>query len=167
MVRPVIYLDVDGVLNALHWRNEPPPDTWDDFEYHPNVNPDPEYYVNNECFNLWLSKKMVAAIVALDADVKWLTTWRECAPKTIAPLVDAPEWPYLEWYRSKAQALLADQENEPRPFIWIDDDVAEERYLPLLSPEWEEKFLLIRPDGRTGLLPEEVEQIAEWIEGLK
>lgn len=165
MTRPVLYLDVDGVLNALHWRDEPPLETWDDFVHHANIAPYPD---SPDAYNLWLSKKMVAEIAALDIDVFWLTTWRDAAPAVIAPLVDAPEWPYIKWYRSKAHALVNHQEDERRPFIWIDDDVADERFFPMfadqvISPD----YLLIRPDGRVGITPADIEQMKTWLDDLK
>lgn len=83
-MRPVIFLDVDGVINSLqHLYGRSCWQAPDD----PTVQ---EHYVNP--YNLYVPDYMPGLLVALHAvtDIYWLTTWREEANEKISPLVGLP-----------------------------------------------------------------------------
>lgn len=169
MSRPVIYLDMDGVLNALGNAVFKESD-WGDFKNYPNIKPD-DIPFGQLGYDLALSKNMVSEIASLPVEVLWLTTWRHDAPKHVAPLVDAPEWEVLDYQAEKGAAIAQDQAYDPRPFIWIDDFEATEENLKFFLDEENEyiPFILIKPDGRTGLRKDHLNEIWEflgWIESL-
>lgn len=173
MSRPVIYLDVDGVLNMLG-RSEDAEgnECWGDFVVHPNVKPDdiPNF---GQGYDLCMSKSMVAALAALPADVVWLTTWRHDAAKHVAPLVGAPEWPVIDWAYEKGAALAQDQAANPRPFVWVDDwEATEANLIYFMGKQLETSkvpYQLIKPDPRQGLTRANMRAIQgflDWLESL-
>ena len=112
---------MDGVLNAVTCGRKPPPDAFDDLTLTKCIG-----------FKIRYSPKMGARLAALDADIVWLTTWRGFANAKIAPLFRWQPMPVLDskdddgvqlqgWWKSEAADayLMAN----PRPFVWIDDDL--------------------------------------------
>ena len=58
-------------------------------------------------------------------------------------------------------------EKDPRPFVWIDDDIDFLRDQGLTPREWADGVsvpsLLIAPDTRTGLLPRQLDAVEEFL----
>jgi len=125
-----LLLDVDGCLNFFGGRTALDKDN---FEL---PWPTREEAVVRGYTIVW-SPDMLAALDALDLEIVWLTTWRESAVNDLAPVLGwgadfrvlhplpEDEWMYqtvasIKW---KLPALLADQEADPSPFIWVDDEV--------------------------------------------
>jgi hypothetical protein len=54
-------------------------------------------------------------------------------------------------------------EHQPRPFVWIDDDIEFLRNETATPREWAESMpipsLIIAPDTRTGLLPRQLDAV--------
>jgi hypothetical protein len=161
-MRPVVFLDVDGVLNAVPYDRDP--EGFDDFE-------------RAQCLHFWItySKKMGERLAALDADLMWLSTWGSDANNYIGPLFG---WYPLgvvgrsvydrqsSWWKSfAARRFLADY---PRPFIWLDDDLTLAQQSGAI--DWVDNYklpkLLIAPVTHRGLLPEHLERIETWIADL-
>lgn len=159
--RPRLYLDVDGVLNVLAPAGtNPGADSWDDLTFHEQV---PSHA---GAFDLRLSKQMVAEVAALEADVAWLTTWRSDAVAEVAPLVDAPDWPWLDWQDDKTEAVVTDQRRMPRPFVWIDDMAATRHDVHVVAAQLEVPLpvhLLIRPSPTVGLRQADIARIRTFL----
>ena len=134
-MRTTIYLDVDGVLNAVSRRN-------------PTVTSSgwPEYGWESAPINgypIRWAKSLIAALNELaarpDVTFKWLTTWTHDAAKVLSPAIgiDGQDWEVLEgdqhawggkrgWW--KLEAIQSDVlSTKPDQFIWIDDDLSMER----------------------------------------
>jgi hypothetical protein len=151
-----LYLDVDGVLST--W-GAPTDSAFDDWR--------------EEAGTKW-SPSMVGAVGALDVDLTWLTTWGERANSVLAPLYGWPEKPALAhgpertWWKLDA---LVTSHTKGVPFIWVDDEMnlqrhdlgggdgIFERFLDWL----ESPILLICPRGSTGLSPEHLEAMGQFI----
>lgn len=125
-----IYLDVDGVLNAVSKRTPSLKITgWDDWTIK-RVGRWPIHH----------SPAMIAELNALaardDVTFKWLTTWEDDAAKVLSPAIglngqdwevlhgDQHAWRGANWW--KLQAIRADVEAGAGNFIWIDDDISAE-----------------------------------------
>lgn len=156
--RPVLLLDVDGVLNRL--KDLADKEGFDDFDT----------AICNGRFTIRYSRRMGERLAALEADIVWLTTWENDANEWIGPLFGWPELPFIErgghdarnrwWKSSAAELYLAEH---PRSLIWIDDDLAEGMgFAPWLST-YEPGRLLIAPYPTRGLLPRHLEQVEAWI----
>lgn len=126
-----IYLDVDGVLNALssgaprnntHWFGD-----WGSKRI--------------EGFPILWSKELIEEINTLterdDITVKWLTTWGDLAALSLSPKIGlkGENWeflvsedmldPYRWWKLFKIQEDI--EKTNPEKVIWIDDDIPFER----------------------------------------
>lgn len=140
-MRPVVLLDIDGVLNAIDEDPEGPrrapygePEEWlTDLVPIAGV----EYPVRvHRSVCEWLGRLREVA------DVRWLTTWShgDRCNSVIAPLVGLPELPIecYERYRHRSKyvdpaslcwwklsAVQEAAEREPwRPIVWVDDDIS-------------------------------------------
>lgn len=152
----VLFLDVDGVLNAVTPASQPPVG-WPDFAHHPNVNGYP----------LWLSRQMMARLLEFDVEIVWCTTWEHDAPRMIAPLVQAPDFRVLSLgLDSKATVVTRELRARPQPWIWIDDDAIASgptnAILHLGLPGH-----VVRPSFDVGLTEAEIDGIAEFLDGLR
>lgn len=165
MTRPVVLLDVDGVLNAYRYddRNG---EGFGDFQ-------------TAECggYRITYSQKMGDRLAALDADIVWLTTWKQGnkCNELIGPLFGWGELPVLggtervrysthddyQWW--KLDLAFSYISENPRPFVWVDDDLlyefgAEDTMKSLCQP-----CLLIAPSPHTGITVAEMERIEEFV----
>jgi hypothetical protein len=120
-MKPVIFLDIDGVLNIAGWKPAKPETDWPDLEYHKVQNGEGVY-------PMWLSKAMGERLCALDAEIQWLTTWGHDAvqvAKIIGLPLDlevaaVPQRTFRNW---KLDGVIDFHLQHPdRPFVWLDDD---------------------------------------------
>lgn len=169
-VRPIIALDIDGVLNPCH---RDAPALSPDWKFEPMA-------LGLKVFHLHLSKEMGQAIRDL-GDVHWLTTWikggdqanPEIAPKLgwpPMPLIEIVEKPYrmsesgMKWKRTSMEAFL--QQPGP-PVIWIDDcmddffDLDEDGPGSKFDPHY--RLFTICPDESVGLLRSHLDVAKEWL----
>lgn len=181
-VRPVLYLDWDGVINFYGSRNQYSKrsgfsymrrgSAYDLINHH-----DPNSFVDYSrgSFPLNWSAELLKKLAALPVEIVILSTWRHSFVK----LVEATQWELenyrvLDWedgpkdreHSGKIDALLADQLANPRPFIWADDEAHEfytDEHRALLShvPQ-----LLLAPDENIGLKLSDYELILRFLEGL-
>lgn len=149
----MVYLDVDGVLSALSSRHA--------------FRDGRRYVVDG--FQLTLSRALGTRLKALDADLRWLTTWAEEANQ-VGALIGLPALAVAAipppgatasgpW---KWEALRQVVEKEDRPFVWVDDDA-----INVEAETWAAQFprqaLLIKPRGNRGLSPDELDVIEQFI----
>lgn len=184
-MKPVIYLDVDGVLNAIPFKiNKLRKAGWSDWQKS-NV-PSP-IKGDDRVFPFWTSKEMGAALLSLNCDIEWLTTWGEEADTHIADLVGLPKGlpvtSTIDTYRDtrpssglfvvnsfnwKLEGILTDQEKNPRPFIWIDDDAidfAAETYLKENCGDT--PWHLVKTAAHMGLSKFDVDGIRKFLKTLE
>jgi hypothetical protein len=172
--RPHLFLDVDGVLNAFELDLGTDVDRFDDFEVH-------EVELEFEggrphTFVVCLSPAMAGRLARLAVDIEWATTWEHRADSAIAPLCGLPrglpvlspldeaeEWD-LDW---KFLAVRRSVEGDPRPFVWIDDDIDFFQDGPVTAREWAASSsvpnLLIAPGSETGLLPQQLDAVEDFV----
>ena len=167
-----IYLDVDGVLNAV---SPSTPRTWG--------------WGESECvtvngFPIRYSPMMVDRFNVLaardDVTVWWLTTWEHDAASLLAPAIglDGGTWDVLgaESHYSKElaggwwkwHALVDHFLSHGRRAVWIDDDLSYDRE----AQEWAARhvadgtLLTISPLTHRGLTLTEFDAIEAWIDGV-
>lgn len=165
-MKPLILLDVDGVLNAV-CSGKTPDNEFGDFQ---------EARVG--LFGgliITYSPEMGRRLAALDADIHWLTTWKTWANEHIAPLFAWAPFPVVPdidpmekrgwWKASGARAVL---EADPRPFVWIDDDLYYSVQDDPSIMDWIDALkvprLLLTPSTERGILPAQMEMVEEFVE---
>ena len=168
-MRTIIYLDVDGVINAISG-NPPKANTQWTGEWSKEKIED--WWI------LW-SHELVENINLLaardDVTVKWLTTWQELAPKELCPVtgIQGQSWEVLygdihshgymgaDWW--KLDAIQEDLDKErPDKAVWIDDDI----YMFRRAMDWAENHPEIRvvcPTMAHGVTKKHINGIIEFI----
>ena len=104
-------------------------------------------------------------------EVLWLTTWQRDAQIHLAPLLELPRFELAGTYDSDApwrwwkhDVVTSLWQADPRPFVWIDDDLALFRD----ALEWVEALpadnaLAVAPDPSAGLTPEHLNVIERFV----
>lgn len=160
-----VYLDVDGVINALGRGRSP----W------------PEGSLRQRRINGFIitwSTDLIDRLNALAArphvHFHWLTTWLSDAPQMLAPQIrlDGADWPvvgadhhetvaYPDWWKLHA---IREVISEDRRAVWIDDDLYEPK-----AKDWAltlgDRIMVVQPDPRVGIGPDMMSMIEEWIGG--
>ena len=161
--RPILAVDVDGVLNAISGGKPAP--GWretkaDGFRIR---------------FNPSHGARLLAIAEETGAELVWCTTWEKLANQYIRQLVGLPELPYVPMepgragrkfseYASvgamKAQAMRAYAGD--RPFCWLDDEPdAADELRSLAVPH-----LVVHVDDETGLQDEHFTMARAWLLSL-
>ncbi len=172
-VDPVLYLDIDGVVNIIKPRKQGTPHVWPDVKRLRVRNPyyRDNYGIGSGMLNLHLSKMMARNLMALDCDIEWLTTWGHYSHEFVGEWLEMPEdtkvtaspsdiagytasglWivpnsPAPNW---KVEAIRRDQEENPRPFIFADDELADEEARTWLDGEVSEEHIYVIPNRTDG-----------------
>jgi hypothetical protein len=173
-VRPHLFLDVDGVLNAFELLPDRDFPGFDDFDVHQVVFEWEDG--SSRGFVVCLSPAMGSRIAALPADISWATTWGHRADSHIAPLCGLPRGlPVLSrpvnatdpWGGWKFHEVRRTVEGDLRPFVWLDDDIDSFRSGSMTAREWASNLsipsLLIAPDPQSGVLPEQIDLIEDFL----
>ena len=155
--RPLLALDVDGVLNPFR-ATQAPRKHFEGYRRH-----------TLKGYRLWLTPEHGKLLLDLDLDIVWATTWEDDANELVAPLVGLPQTlPVLHMNFpddlrddgcGKRPALS--RFVETRPLIWVDDDLGASDY------EWADSLaqpsLLLAPDPHVGLTRPHIEKIGGFV----
>lgn len=164
MNKPLLGLDVDGVLNAFGDPFELPSHT----EMHVGG-----YWVllNIEEHPRWITE------LKDHFDIVWATMWTHKANEYIAPVLGIGPFPVIDHNQildsvdsrmldgiDSFKIATIDPYIGNRPFAWIDDDISH------AAKEWASErdapTKLVRPDPMLGMQREHIDQLIEWAEGL-
>ncbi|MFJ2144376.1 HAD domain-containing protein [Glutamicibacter sp. NPDC087831] len=165
----IIYLDVDGVINAIRSGTPSQKRTgFIDFRR-----------VTVRSFQIQYAQELIGWLNAIsqieNVEIKWLTTWLEDAPKNLCPAIglfgwdwevlggDLTDWGGAHWW--KLQAIRDDfNKEQPSLAIWIDDDIKLEREALFWVAETE-GVIAYSPDPLDGLTQNELHEITHTIDG--
>jgi hypothetical protein len=158
----VTFLDVDGVIFPM----AKPGPTWPDWEA--TVRDDEDG---------WVSPAQTAALTALGTEFVWLTSWTERArafDDLLGPLpVLAPsgDEPVNGWWKIDAALTFLDEHPEFTNVVWVDDELDQDNgsgrthreVIAEMLATLDIGHLLVCPDPDTGMAPEDIADIADWL----
>ena len=166
-LRPILAVDVDGVLNRCDWRAREAPAGWLDAKV--------------LGFRIRHNPGHGAALLAVaertGAELAWCTTWEQLANDHIRHLVGLPELPVVPMKPGKAGLRFGERRSVgvtkamamaayagDRPFCWLDDepDAADELAVLCDTPH-----LVVRVDEETGLADEHLKLAEAWLAGWR
>lgn len=178
MTTPVWLLDIDGVLNAVGglsvYRTKWPKAKW--YESTMTIDLEPPWeFGNGDAVLLKVAGPVRDFIVEMHerdlAEIRWHTTWQSRAQR-LANWLDLPTFPihkapeYLDgdrsgWWKLPAAKRVVDDEG--RALLWTDDHIRYE-----VRPDHrlieDPRNLVIWPDDRFGLSPDELTRIRIYLE---
>ncbi|GAA0938457.1 HAD domain-containing protein [Nonomuraea longicatena] len=163
-MRPLLLVDVDGVLNPLG------PLSADFRRYRCPL----EGPLGSEVYTVHLNHRHGTRLLELalrtGAELVWATTWEEHANEWIAPRIGLPRLPVIpvgtahgttrgEMFKTPGVADYV----AGRPFVWFDDMIhaADDAYLR--AHPGVGAFLLVQVDPRQGLDQRHLDLAAEWL----
>lgn len=167
--RPILFLDVDGVLNPF--RANRPNKHWPDYRKHTVRVPDGRSY--RMWFSPELGQRLTGLAAHLDVKVVWATSWAPWVESHVVPLAHLPSGLAVLPYPDSARDDRSDTGKLAevaayagrRPAIWVDDDIgpndrawAEGRSAPTL---------VLRPLPTVGLRSVDLDAIAIFVTGLR
>lgn len=146
--RPILFLDVDGVLNCYEHPDCEELRTSGGLTYVPRG-----------------TRERVARLLEVFEPV-WATAWRGSAHahhRDHLELSDTP-WRHVDWEKEKLPSIL--RYAGDRPWAFVDDDAGWE--LSYLHPAFGEipNTLIVVPDPEVGLTDEHVDRLLAFAEGL-
>lgn len=167
-----IYLDVDGVLNAV--QRGFPSNSWENWDR-----------VGVNGYSIAYSPDMVAALNDIagmeGVEIVWLTTWQANAKTMIAPAIGlkGEDWdvalnPDMDAHGFAVHRYFGDwwkmttleehlHYNRVDKVIWIDDDIANSFDADDWFHAFDEETLAICPNTDTGLTPDDICAIIDFI----
>ncbi len=161
MDKPLLLVDVDGVLNRFGFGGHPLPKEVKS--------------VRAGGCNLHISDVNAERLQRLSKHFKmvWATIWEGDANKYIAPLHGLPDWPYIifqhcyydgvsTWKLDDVQKYVGE-----RPMAWIDDDIQKDAYVWAEGRSQNIPTLLLRTDPFDGLTEEIVEKLLKFVVEVK
>jgi hypothetical protein len=155
--RPILLVDVDGVLNP--WLAEDCPPGFGEYSFFPG-----------ERVLLSPGHGTLLLSLAQAYELVWATAWEHRANRLICPVLSLPELPVIEFPLSgrdlffrKLPAVIEAVGN--RPCAWIDDEHRPDHYT------WAEErgapTLIVDIDPAEGLTSDVVMRLAEWAAALR
>lgn len=181
MTKVRLYEDIDGCLNAS-WNAR----AWRSDEDEENVGYQrdwvfPEYDdygfrkgPSGIKYRMEWNERLIEALNGLDVEFVWATTWRGDALKvgTAMKLIHQPQrvlhprsgettFPSIEW---KFDAIVAEQEQSPSPFIAVDDEWNDGTGSNRTQTLVKLGGLVISPSFNFGIEPRHILQMREYVE---
>ena len=154
-MRPLLFLDVDGVLNPF-------PDTpsgFDEYDFFPQ---DDEPVRLAEAHRDWLHQ------LASVYELVWATGWGEEANRLLSPFFGLPTYPVVPLphrFEPSDKVPAIDGIAGDRSAAWVDD------MLSMAVHEWATArtapTLLVDVDSATGLTRPHVDRLLAWVAGLQ
>ena len=156
-MKPLLLLDVDGVLNPF-------PDTPEGFEEYDFFPEDNEPVRLSHVHGGWLHE------LAQIYEIVWATGWGPDANRVLSPFFDLPPlravaFPAIPFEpRAKVPAVEAFVDDEP--VAWVDDLTAPTPEAQAWAERRKAPTLLMEVDSSTGWARGDVERLLEWAAGL-
>lgn len=172
MSKPLIMVDVDGVLIPTYARRKPP-----GYSAHNVV---PSYHgvataTKRLPQRVWLNRKHGAWLKALDTEMNWATAWEGAANQEIGSRIGLPRMPHVT-FSNLTYSPNPDMSHwklddlflhaDGRPFVWLDDGITGADTVRA-ALEYPAPALLYRVDPRWGLSADDLRNVWYWLQRVK
>ncbi|MGW4223523.1 hypothetical protein ACWEG1_08650 [Streptomyces bauhiniae] len=131
MNRPLLFLDVDGPLNPYAAKPERRPVGYTTLRVPHTHGQNRSPLSRRRPLRVWLNPDHGRSLLGLGFELCWATTWMGDANRWIAPVLDLPELPFVDFgdtlFQERPDGVhwktgpLVDYANG-RPFAWVDDE---------------------------------------------
>lgn len=160
-MRPLLLLDVDGVLNPA---GRPTPD----FRRYRCTIGGAVYTVH---LNQRHGTRLLELALETGAELVWATTWEQHANEWIAPRLGLPTLPVIEMGRDDGVSERGEMFKTrrvaeyvgDRPFVWFDDQVYQEDDEYLRERRGLTDFLLVHVPPNVGLTSAHLDKARQWL----
>lgn len=184
VLKPTLFQDIDGVINVL-------PKHVGNLDTRPHLRVWKEWdVVQVGEYTITYSPELITHLnrISQKVDVVWLTTWREEADRDFAPAVGLNPFPFANpqgredaWFSGaadfkanpenrwwKLNAVLEHVESTEAPFIWVDDELRShtKQLLKRKLGVTNRAALMLIPAQNTGMTPEHINQIDNFVDSL-
>jgi hypothetical protein len=170
MTQVKLYQDIDACINAEM------PQGWGKLkEAKVAVSSGHTALTEGFTFKIRWAPAMIEKLASLDLDLVWTTTWQHDAAlgvgpvigwgedaRYLAPLDGVVSFPTILW---KLEAVVHDLEENPGPFVWIDDEIEDYELVKDIIKDY--GGLLIAPNAFTGISTKDIEQIEQYLAVLE
>ncbi|WP_433479526.1 HAD domain-containing protein [Spirillospora sp. CA-142024] len=157
MTRPLLLLDVDGVLNPYGYSSRPT-----GFTDHRLFPEDDDPVLVNAEHGIWITE------LTRVYDVTWATGWNDNANRLLAPLLGIAPLPVLTMppipFHPSGKVPIVARLARHRPTAWIDDLHTPQAHT--WADNRPEPTLLITIDPSTGLTRGSIDQALVWATNL-
>jgi hypothetical protein len=155
--RPLLLLDIDGVLNP--WAAPTCPEGFAEYILFPN---DEQPHRFAEHHGEWIRE------LARSFEVVWASAWGMVADDLVAPILGLPKFRWVPFpptpFPPSAKVPSIDLFAGDRSVAWVDDALGSDAW------EWasvrEAPTLLLPVDPAVGLTLEQVDELQSWGQGL-
>lgn len=175
-MRPLILLDIDGVLNPCDAKPTRRPVGYTTIRVRPSG-----WERAKNPLRVWLNpdhgRLLLEFAAEHDAELVWATTWMADANKFISPVIGLPELPYVDYLDHpgtikgwKYPATLTYAVG--RPLVWLDDDFGDLARIQHRDDFMEKRKAaglatkLHHVDSRIGLTELDLTQVGRWLRSL-
>ncbi|WP_164254039.1 hypothetical protein [Streptomyces sp. S4.7] len=177
MMRPLLFLDVDGPLNPYAAQPERRPVGYTTLRvpWNRGASAEPRGLSSRlRPLRVWLNPDHGRALLRLGYELCWATTWMDEANRWIGPVLGLPELPFVDF----GGALFRDRPDgvhwktvplveyaDGRPFAWVDDEqnALDEAYV---STHHRGPGFLHHVDPRIGLREDDFRTLAHFARSL-
>ena len=156
--RPLILIDVDGVLNPFYADEMPEPWTKNRI----TVN-------DGRTFTVFLNPehgpKLLALAEETGAELAWGSIWKDQANDHIGPRIGLPRLPFapMPFHGSGTKARSFVPWTDGRPFVWFDDDCIALDTAVQMVDRVKQPFLPVLINPATGLTDRHLSEARSWL----